>query len=214
MSRESARPGLLVIVSSPSGAGKSTLCDRLRREEGERVRMSVSATTRPRRKSEVEGQDYHFLSKERFERRAAAGEFLEHAEVFGHLYGTPGEPVARYLARGIDVLFDIDWQGAAQIRANVREYRVVSIFILPPSLAALEERLRRRAQDTEETVRYRMARARDEIAHWDEYEYVLVNDDLDACFRRLVAILDAERVRAEKPCRVRLLAESLLAGEG
>lgn len=205
-----ARPGLLIIISSPSGAGKSTLCDRLRREEGERLWMSISTTTRPRRSSEVEGQDYEFVSRERFEGMAAHNEFLEHAEVFGNLYGTPRKPVVERLENGIDVLFDIDWQGAAQIRRNADASNVLSIFILPPTLSALEERLRRRAQDDAETVAFRMSRARHEIEHWEEYEYVLINDDLDRCFRELRAVITAARLRAEKDYRVRALAERLL----
>jgi len=210
MSDSIPRAGLLIIISSPSGAGKSTLCDRLRRAEGERLWMSISMTTRPRRTSEVDGQDYFFVSKERFEGMAEHGEFLEHAEVFGNLYGTPRAPVEERLARGTDVLFDIDWQGAAQIRANMPEAHMLSVFILPPSLGALEERLRRRAEDNDETVAFRMSRARHEIEHWADYEYVLVNDDFDACFRQLSAVITAERVRAEKAHRVRRLAEGLL----
>lgn len=211
MTGTSQRPGLLLIISSPSGAGKSTLCDRLRRQEEDRVWMSVSATTRPRRSSEVDGQDYFFVSRQQFERMAENGEFLEHAEVFGNLYGTPREAVEARLAAGTDVLFDIDWQGAAQIRRNSVGYLVVSIFILPPDLNALEDRLRRRAQDDEETVQFRMSRAREEIAHWSEYDYVLVNEDLDSCFRRLSAVVTAERIRADRDGPVRVLAESMLA---
>lgn len=211
MTGNSQRPGLLFIISSPSGAGKSTLCDRLRRQEEERVWMSVSATTRPRRSSEVEGQDYFFVSRQQFERMAENGDFLEHAEVFGNLYGTPREAVEARLAAGIDVLFDIDWQGATQIRRNTTGQGVVSIFILPPNLNTLEDRLRRRAQDDEDTVQFRMSRAREEIAHWSEYDYVLINDDLDACFRRLSAIVTAERIKADREGPVRALAESLLA---
>lgn len=207
------RQGLLIVISSPSGAGKSTLCNRLRQEEGDRIWTSVSATTRARRKSEIDGQDYFFVTEQHFERMAAGGEFLEHAEVFGNRYGTPGEPVETRLADGIDVLFDIDWQGAEQIRANVGKSGVVSIFILPPSLAALEDRLRRRAQDSEETVRFRMSRARDEISHWHDYDYVLVNDDLDRCFRDLKSIVTAERIKASKDSTIRGLAESLLCEE-
>jgi len=210
MSDSLARPGLLIIISSPSGAGKSTLCDRLRREEGERLWMSISTTTRPRRSSEVDGQDYHFVTRERFEGMSAHGEFLEHAEVFGNLYGTPRTPVEERLAQGVDVLFDIDWQGAEQIRANMGDAHRLSIFILPPSLSALEARLRRRAQDDAETVAFRMSRARQEIEHWAEYDYVLVNDDLDRCFRDLRAVITAARLRAEKQYGVRNLAERLL----
>ncbi|WP_150002384.1 guanylate kinase [Iodidimonas gelatinilytica] len=205
------RQGLLLIISSPSGAGKSTLCSYLRREEGDKIWTSVSTTTRARRKNEVEGQDYNFVSTEKFQRMVKGGDFLEHAEVFGNFYGTPGEPVKTRLQQGTDVLFDIDWQGARQIKANVPPEQVVSIFILPPTLAALEERLLHRAQDTTETVKYRMSRAREEISHWSDYDYVLVNDDLDACFQRLRAIIEAERVKAEKDYSIKELAENLLA---
>ncbi len=204
------RPGLLIIISSPSGAGKSTLCSYLRREEGDRIWASVSVTTRPRRKSEVENQDYIFVTEEKFRRMAQGGEFLEHAEVFSHFYGSPGEPVKEKIEQGIDVLFDIDWQGAEQIRMNVKDTQVVSIFILPPSLEALEERLRHRAQDSEETVRYRMSRAKQEISHWEDYDYILVNNDLNACFRDLQAVVAAERIRAEKTTSMRHLAKRLL----
>ncbi len=213
MSDDVRRKGLLIIISSPSGAGKSTLCDHLRREEGERLWMSISMTTRPRRMSEVDGQDYYFLTRQQFERMVENGEFLEHAEVFGHLYGTPREPVEEKLRAGVDVLFDIDWQGAEQIAHAVTGARVVSIFILPPSLQALEERLRRRAQDSEDTVRFRMSRAREEIRHWEDYDYVLVNDDLDRCFRDLKAVITAERIRADKEGPVRALAQRLLREE-
>lgn len=210
MTASETRPGLLIIISSPSGAGKSTLCSHLRREEGDRIWTSVSVTTRDRRKSEVDGQDYKFVSPESFARMAQGGEFLEHAEVFGNFYGSPGEPVKKKLEQGVDVLFDIDWQGAEQIRANVTDTHVVSIFILPPSLEELEARLHRRAQDSDETVQYRMARAKEEISHWEDYDYVLVNSDLDACFRELQSVVEAERVRAQKETSVRRLAERLL----
>ena len=208
-----SRPGLLLILSSPSGAGKSTLAQRLLREEGGRLWMSVSVTTRPRRKSEIDGQDYHFVTPEEFARMVRAGAFLEHAEVFGNHYGTPRAPVEERLKAGIDVLFDIDWQGAAQIRRNLARspHRVVSVFILPPSMAELEARLKRRAQDPEEVNARRMAGARDEITHWREYDYVLVNDDLDRCFRDLKTVLDAERLRLDRDWRYRTLAERLLA---
>ncbi len=210
------RPGLLLIISSPSGAGKSTLANRLLREEGGRLWMSISVTTRPRRKSEIAGQDYHFVSEEEFTRMVRSGEFLEHAEVFAHRYGTPRAPVEDRLKAGIDVLFDIDWQGAAQIRRNLARsaYHVVSVFILPPTMAELEARLRRRAQDPEDVIARRMAGARDEITHWREYDYVLVNDDLDRCFHDLKTVLDAERLRLDKNYRYRALAESLLAERG
>ncbi len=209
------RPGLLFIISSPSGAGKSTLASRLLREEAGRLWMSISTTTRPRRKNEIEGQDYHFVSREEFDRLVRAGAFLEHAEVFGNCYGTPRAPVEERLARGIDVLFDIDWQGAKQIRRNLARSpcRIVSVFILPPSVEELERRLRRRAQDPEEVIARRMAAARCEIEHWREYDYVLVNDDLERCFADLRAVLTAERIRLDRDHGMKALAERLLGGD-
>lgn len=202
--------GLLIIISSPSGAGKSTLCQRLLRDSREDIWMSISSTTRQKRSSEVEGQDYRFVARAQFEKMVARGEFLEHAEVFGNLYGTPREPVEDKLESGTDVLFDIDWQGANQIRDNVTDHRVVSIFILPPSMEALEERLRHRAQDDEETVRFRMSRARQEIENWADYEYVLVNDDLETCLRQLKSVITAERIKQRKAGHVAALAARLL----
>lgn len=209
------RPGLLFILSSPSGAGKSTLASRLLRDEAGRLWMSISTTTRPRRKNEIEGQDYHFVGREEFDRMVRAGAFLEHAEVFGNCYGTPRGPVEDKLAAGIDVLFDIDWQGAQQIRRNLSRsrQRIVSAFILPPTMDELERRLRQRAQDPEEVIERRMAAARREIEHWSEYDYVLVNDDLERCFSDLCAILTAERLRLDKDYGMKALAERLLSGQ-
>ena len=189
-----ARRGILIILSSPSGAGKSTLARRLR-EWDPSIAFSVSATTRAPRPGEAEGREYHFRSRERFLAMAAAGEMLEHAEVFGHLYGSPAAPVEAALRQGRDVLFDIDWQGGQQVRNSALAPDVVSIFVLPPSIAELERRLVARDQDPPETVARRMARSRDEISHWAEYDYVLLNDDLDRCTGEVRAIVVAERLR-------------------
>jgi guanylate kinase len=188
------RRGLLVILSSPSGAGKSTLARRLLAWDGQ-LRFSVSATTRLPRPGEVDGRDYHFCTRAGFEAMVAAGEMLEHAEVFGNLYGSPRGPVAASVAAGVDTVFDVDWQGGQQIRASALGAEAVSVFVLPPSLAELERRLRGRAQDSEEVIAGRMARARDEISHWAEYDYVLVNRDIDETEAQLCAIIQAERLR-------------------
>jgi guanylate kinase len=192
-----ARRGLLFILSSPSGAGKSTLSRRLLSEDPA-FDFSVSATTRAPRPGEVDGREYRFLSRERFREMIGAGEFLEHAEVFGNYYGTPRGPVEASLDAGRDVLFDVDWQGGQQLRNSVLKDAVVSVFILPPSIAELERRLRARGQDSDEVIAGRMARARDEISRWSEYDYVLINDDLDRCETEVRAILDAERLRRER----------------
>ena len=191
-----ARRGLLIILSSPSGAGKSTLAARLRAWDPT-IRFSVSATTRAPRPGEVDGREYHFVTRERFAGMVAAGEMLEHAEVFGNMYGSPRAPVEAALAQGVDMLFDIDWQGGQQIAQAMRD-DVVSVFLLPPSIAALEARLTGRGQDSADVIAGRMARARDEISHWAEYQYVLVNDDLAATEARLVAIVTAERLRRHR----------------
>ncbi len=187
------RRGLMFVLSSPSGAGKTTLARRLLELEPN-LEMSVSVTTRPIRPGEVEGHDYHFLNKDEFELLAQAGELLEHAQVFGNFYGTPRAPVAAALDKGRDVLFDIDWQGTQQLEQSARD-DLVRVFILPPSLAELERRLRERAQDSGAVVNGRMARAWDEISHWAEYDYVIVNADLDETLTGLRAILAAERLR-------------------
>lgn len=189
-----ARRGLLFVLSSPSGAGKTTLAKRLLADHPE-LALSVSATTRPMRAGERDGADYHFVSAARFEAMAGAGEMLEHATVFGNRYGTPRAPVETWLEQGRDVLFDVDWQGARQLRASVLGADVVSVFILPPSIEELDRRLRARAQDAPETVARRMAAARGEISHCPEYDYVIVNADVDASAASLRAILAAERLR-------------------
>ena len=192
-----ARRGLLIVLSSPSGAGKSTLARGLLAAEPE-IGFSVSATTRAPRSGEVDGREYHFRSREAFLQMVAAGEMLEHAEVFGNLYGSPRAPVEAALAAGRDMLFDIDWQGGQQLRNSSLGKDAVSIFVLPPSMAVLAERLQGRGQDSAEVIARRMAQSRDEISHWAEYDYVLVNDDLAACAAQLHGIVAAERLRRER----------------
>ena len=188
------RRGLLIILSSPSGAGKSTLAKRLR-DWDPTIRFSVSATTRPPRPGEEHGREYFFHSRAAFEQMVAGDEMLEHAEVFGNLYGSPKGPVAAAIDAGQDVLFDIDWQGGQQVRNSSLGKHVLSVFILPPSIPELERRLRSRGQDSDEVIDNRMTKSRDEISHWPEYDFVLVNDDLDATFDRLKTIVSAERLR-------------------
>ncbi|MEL6522796.1 MAG: guanylate kinase [Pseudomonadota bacterium] len=189
-----SRRGLLIILSSPSGAGKSTLARRLMTWDPS-LAFSVSATTRPTRPGEVDGKDYYFTDKAEFARMTEAGEMLEHAEVFGHWYGSPRAPVEKAITSGQDILFDVDWQGGQQIRESTLGLYTLSLFILPPSIAELDRRLRSRGQDSEEVIANRMRKSRDEISHWPEYEYVLVNDDLDATEGRLKTIITAERMR-------------------
>lgn len=191
------RTGLLIILSSPSGAGKSTLARRLM-DWDPSLRFSVSATTRPPRPGEVDGQHYHFTTHEDFRALVAQGQMLEHAEVFGNLYGSPRAPVEAAMEEGRDTLFDVDWQGGQQIRASPLGGHVVSIFVLPPSLPELERRLRARGQDSDAVIAGRMLKSRAEISHWAEYDYVLINDDLDDTDARLRAILTAERLRRDR----------------
>lgn len=191
------RRGLLIILSSPSGAGKSTLAKRLMAWDPT-LSFSVSATTRSPRPGEEDGHDYYFKTKPEFEAMVAAGEMLEHAQVFGNFYGTPKAPVEAAMMAGRDTLFDIDWQGGQQIGRSALGKDVVSIFILPPSIAELETRLRGRAQDSEEIIAGRMAKSRDEISHWAEYDYVVVNHDIDAAEAQVRTILEAERARADR----------------
>ena len=197
MGAKPRRRGLLIILSSPSGAGKSTLSRRLLEIDPE-ARFSISATTRPPRPGEQEGRDYLFKSRREFEAMVQAGEMLEHAEVFGNFYGTPRAPVEAAISQGQDVLFDVDWQGGQQIRNSSLRDAMVSIFILPPSIAELEARLLARGQDTGEVVAERMAKSRDEISHWAEYDYVLVNENLLQCEAELRAIIQAERLRRDR----------------
>ena len=190
------RRGLLLILSSPSGAGKSTLSRRLMAWDTD-LSFSVSATTRSPRTGEVDGREYYFKTRAEFQAMVKDGQMLEHAEVFGNFYGSPRGPVEDAMTQGRDTLFDIDWQGGQQIKQAMRG-DVVSIFILPPSIAELESRLRGRAQDSEQVIAQRMAKSQAEISHWMEYDYVIVNRDLDTAFGELVTILQAERLRRDR----------------
>ncbi|WP_316184871.1 MULTISPECIES: guanylate kinase [unclassified Bradyrhizobium] len=190
------RRGLMFVLSSPSGAGKTTL-SRLLIERMSGLRMSVSATTRPMRPGEVDGRDYHFVDRARFEDMAKRNELLEWATVFDNRYGTPRAPVEAALSAGQDVLFDIDWQGTQQLREKARQ-DVVSVFILPPSAADLEKRLHTRAQDSDEVIRGRMSRASHEMSHWAEYDYIVINRNVDDAFTEVQSILKAERLKRER----------------
>jgi guanylate kinase len=191
-----ARRGLMLVLSSPSGAGKTTLSRRLL-DADPMVELSVSVTTRKQRPGEIGGRDYHFIQPSQFEAMAKKGELLESAEVFGHRYGTPRTPVEAALAEGRDVLFDIDWQGTQQLREKA-DRDLVSIFVLPPSIPALEQRLKSRAQDSDEVIHGRMAKAADEMSHWAEYDYVIINKDIEQAFGEVRAILAAERLKRER----------------
>ncbi|KAJ56831.1 guanylate kinase [Actibacterium mucosum KCTC 23349] len=192
-----ARRGLLIILSSPSGAGKSTLSGRLRAWDPT-LSFSISATTRAPRPGEVDGQHYHFTDEAAFKKLVAEGQMLEHAHVFGNFYGSPRGPVEEAINAGRDVLFDVDWQGAQQIRNSALGEHVLSIFFLPPSIHELHRRLISRGQDSAEVIAKRMQRSWDEISHWDSYDYVLVNDDLDATETRLRTIVESERMRRKQ----------------
>jgi guanylate kinase len=189
-----ARRGLMLVLSSPSGAGKTTLTRMLLEDEKKNVELSVSVTTRAKRPSEIEGRHYYFIDARRFDELTRRGELLEWAEVHGNRYGTPRAPVEKFLRQGKDVLFDIDWQGTLQLYRSARP-DVVSVFVLPPSVSELRARLERRAEDNQEIVQQRLRNAVAELDHWREYDYLLVNDDLDRSFRALKAILAAERAR-------------------
>jgi guanylate kinase len=209
-----ARRGVLFVLSSPSGAGKTTISKMLL-EDDPSIALSVSATTRPMRPGEVDGQDYHFVDVPRFKDMVAKGEFLEWAHVFGHRYGTPRAPVDAMLAEGRDVLFDIDWQGAQQLYQEAGP-DVVRVFILPPTMAELERRLRERKTDSDDVIAARMARAADEISHWDGYDYVLINDNVRRCFDEVKAILRAERLKRRRQVGLIGFARDLIrsVGEG
>jgi guanylate kinase len=203
------RRGLMLVVSSPSGAGKTTLCNRLLAASPELV-LSISATTRPPRPGETDGREYRFVDRASFDAMVAEGAFLEWADVHEHRYGTPRAPVAQALASGKDVLFDIDWQGAARIAASASQ-EAVRVFVLPPSMRDLASRLRGRAQDDEGVIRRRLARAYGEIAHWREYDYVIVNDELDRADGELAAIYKAERLKRDRNPDLERFVERLLA---
>ena len=211
MPNEIARRGLMLVLSSPSGAGKTSISRALlAREPG--LSMSVSATTRPKRPGEVAGRDYHFVDTETFGLMVNRGELLEHAKVFGNYYGTPRAPVEESLAAGHDVLFDIDWQGTQQLRQTAGR-DLVAIFILPPSTRELEKRLTTRAQDSARVVAERMAKAADEMSHWPEYDYVLVNADLESSTAAVVSILAAERLRRERQIGLGDFVKALREGQ-
>jgi guanylate kinase len=191
-----ARRGLMFVLSSPSGAGKTTLARMLLKAD-RNVELSVSVTTRPKRSGEIDGRDYHFIDLARFRAMVKTGKLLEWAEVFNHRYGTPRRPVEKALRAGRDVLFDIDWQGTQQLRERARD-DLVSVFILPPTAKELERRLHRRAQDSRDIIGARMAKAAGEMSHWPEYDYVIVNRDIDKAFAEVRAILAAERLKRER----------------
>lgn len=201
------RRGLMLVLSSPSGAGKTTLSRRLLESDGE-ITMSVSATTRKPRPGEEDGKDYHFLTTEDFGVMRNKGEFLEHAKVFDNYYGTPKGPVEEALSAGRDVMFDIDWQGTQQLEESASN-DLVKVFILPPSGHELEKRLNTRAQDPPDVVAGRMAKASDEISHYAEYDYIIVNDDVEKALKELTAILVAERVRRERRVGLRTFVQQL-----
>ena len=205
------RRGLMFILSSPSGAGKTTLA-RMLIETDNAIVMSVSATTRLPRPGETEGTDYYFVDDGRFDQMVSDGQFLEHATVFGHRYGTPAPPVREALARGQDVLFDIDWQGAQQLKEAARE-DVASVFILPPSLEELEGRLLARAQDPEDVVLRRMQKASGEMSHWPEYDYVLINEDVDRSLQDVCTILAAERMKRARQTGLAEFVKNLQTGD-
>lgn len=206
-----ARRGLMLVLSSPSGAGKTSISRALLARDGN-LSMSVSVTTRPKRPGEVAGRDYHFIDAEQFGLMVNRGELLEHAKVFGNYYGTPRAHVEATLAAGHDVLFDIDWQGTQQLRESVRN-DLVAVFILPPSTRELEKRLKTRAQDSPKVVAERMAKAADEMSHWPEYDYVVVNEDLDSSVEAVVAILAAERLRRERQIGLGDFVKALREGQ-
>jgi guanylate kinase len=191
-----ARRGLMLVLSSPSGAGKTTLSRKLLDDDGD-VSLSVSVTTRPPRRGEVDGLDYHFIDEARFQDMVRRGQLLEWAKVFDYHYGTPKQPVDEVLAQGRDVLFDIDWQGTQQLREKAAG-DLVSIFVLPPSIPDLEQRLHTRAQDSDDVIHARMAKAADEMSHWAEYDYVVINRDIEDAFAEVQAILKAERLKRER----------------
>lgn len=204
------RRGLMIVLSSPSGAGKTTLTRKLL-AENENMTMSVSATTRAPRGGEKEGKDYYFLSKTQFSDMVAEDDFLEHAKVFDNFYGTPRQPVETALESGRDVIFDIDWQGAQQL-AEAAANDLVKIFILPPNMQELESRLRSRAQDSDSVIAKRMSKAETEISHWPEYDYVIVNEDIDTAMDELRAIIAAERMQRKRQFWLSGFVKTLISG--
>ena len=205
-----ARRGIMLVLSSPSGAGKTTLSRKLLAMDPA-VELSVSVTTRPQRNGEVDGRDYRFIDRACFDAMVAGGELLEWAEVFDHCYGTPRAPVQAALAAGRDVLFDIDWQGTQQLREKARS-DLVSVFVLPPSVAELERRLQARALDSDEVIHRRMTKAADEMSHWPEYDYVVINRNIERAFAEVCAVLAAERLRRERQTGLSGFVRMLQAG--
>jgi len=205
-----ARRGLMLVLSSPSGAGKTTL-SRMLLDRYATIALSVSVTTRRPRPGEIDGKDYHFIDRAGFDAMVANGELLEWAEVFGNRYGTPRAPVDKVLAAGRDVLFDIDWQGTQQLREKGRD-DLVSVFVLPPSIPDLEARLRTRAQDADDVIHARMSKASDEMSHWAEYDYVVINRDVRRAFEDVCAILAAERLKRERQTGLSAFVRALQAG--
>ena len=202
------RKGLMLVLSSPSGAGKTSICKEILKKIKE-LKLSISYTTRPKRKSEVDGLDYFFVSEKKFKELQAKDFFIENAKVFDHLYGTPKNFVEKNLLKGIDVLFDIDWQGAQKL-SNFSKTDIVSVFILPPSNMILKERLKKRNEDSLEIVNKRMSKAKSEISHWIEYDYVLINEDLVTCTNEVVTILKAERKKRDRQKFIFSFIEKLL----
>ena len=203
-----SKKGILVILSSPSGAGKTSIARALV-EENKNFSFSVSATTRKSRPGEVNGREYHFLTVNEFEERIDNGQFLEHAKVFGNLYGTPLEPVMESINDGKDLIFDVDWQGGKQIRSSSLSKFVISIFILPPSIKALQERLMKRAQDSSETVKDRMTKSIGEIMHWKEYDYVIVNNNFEQTLHEVKSIITSEKLRRVRNSQLEDFVETL-----
>jgi guanylate kinase len=206
------RRGLMLVLSSPSGAGKTTITRSIIQRDPE-LTISISVTTRPQRPGEIDGVHYHFIDKAEFDRLVAANQLLEYATVFGNYYGTPREPVEATLAAGRDVVADVDWQGTQQLHQNFRD-NMVSIFVLPPTLDVLEQRLRGRAQDSAAVVADRMAKAADEMSHWAEYDYVIVNDDLETSIAQVAKILAAERLKRDRQPGLAAFVNRLRGGGG
>ena len=204
-----ARRGLMLVLSSPSGAGKSTICRHLL-DSDRNLQLSISATTRGKRPSEIDGKHYHFMAERQFHAMRERGDLLEWAEVHSNFYGTPRDPVEEALSQGHDVLFDIDWQGALQLKKAAKK-DVVLIFILPPSMEELKSRLVRRAEDAQDVIEKRLQNAKIEISHWDEYDYVVVNEDLEKAFKAVASIVEAERHKRERLIGARGFVETMLS---
>lgn len=206
-----AHRGFMLVLSSPSGVGKTTIAHKVLNLDS-RIELSISVTTRPKRFSETEGEDYYFVSEDRFAHMIKNAQFLEHAHVYGHQYGTPKASIETHLAMGIDVLFDIDWQGTQQLK-QVATSDLVSVFLLPPTLKALEERLYKRATDEEDIIRKRMRKAADELSHWAEYDYVIINNQIDETVHAVLSILNAERLKRRRQIGLAQFVNTLRGNE-